>query len=109
MALTLQDLEQEIARLRNENKALAQKAQAPRAQQTIVKLNSVNGLFIRDPSFRAWSENKEKHYTACVNVPPAVAIPLFTPNPDGSPNALLRHVMDFVAKTYGANEKKAAA
>jgi hypothetical protein len=38
-----------------------------------IKANNAGGLFIRDSSFKAWSEDKSKEYTGCLNMDPDIA------------------------------------
>lgn len=95
MALTMQDLEKEIARLKSELAAKPAPV-AGRPVARVVKLNSSGGLFVRDPSFVAFSESKGKKYTACANIPAEVARVLFTDQ------ELLKEVCAFVAANMAA-------
>lgn len=63
-----------------------------------IKTNKSGGLFVRDTAFKAWSENKQKHYTASVNIDKAVAKELFQLNKTGKPCELLREVCQYVQK-----------
>lgn len=49
----------------------------PRAVARTIKLNSSGGLYVTDPSFKAWSTKKSKYYIAGVNLPIDVARALF--------------------------------
>jgi sugar lactone lactonase YvrE len=41
-----------------------------KARSRVIKLNSAGGLYVTDPSLRAYSEKKSKHYQAGFNLSP---------------------------------------
>lgn len=72
--ITIEQAMEEIDRrtAQKESELAAAKAAAKGGGRTI-KSNNAGGLFIRDSSFKAWSEDKAKEYTGCLNMDPDIA------------------------------------
>lgn len=88
--LTVEQAMAKLDALQAENNAL--RSSAPKT--TTIKLNISGGLFVRHPSFIAFSKNKNKNYVAGINIPsygnPAILKQMFL-NPE-----LLQQIQAFV-------------
>lgn len=70
---------------------ISQLSQPPKGKKRIVKLNTSGGLFVTDPTFKAWSARLSKQYTAGVNLDINVARALF------NNDELLKEIRQFLA------------
>lgn len=48
--------------------SLAQGGKATKERKRIIKVNAKGGLFISDPSFKCWSDAKQKEYIGSINI-----------------------------------------
>ena len=65
---------------------------AGRTRSRVVKLNSAGGLYVTDPSMRAYSSKKNKHYQAGLNLSPIDAVKALFANDE-----LLTEIRKFLA------------
>lgn len=69
--VTVADAMQEMSRRQESKDAeLAAAKAAAKGNGRTIKANNSGGLFIRDTSFKCWSEDKTKEYTGCINADP---------------------------------------
>ena len=71
---------------------IAELGKAGRTRSRVVKLNSAGGLYVTDPSMRAYSAKKNKHYQAGLNLSPIDAVKALFANDE-----LLTEIRKFLA------------